>query len=60
MSHQQSKISQSMRQSVTQTCVDPESFVRGGPHLICFVVFVDDEGIEDRDTTINGSSSARH
>ena len=32
------------------------SFVRGGPNLITFLV---DEGIEDPNTDINGSSSAR-
>ena len=38
-------------------CADPASFVGGGPDLITFSLV--DEGIEDRDTPINGSSSAR-
>ena len=41
------------------SCADPESFVRGGPNLITFFcVFLVDEGIEDRNTAINGPSSA--
>ena len=38
-------------------CTDPESFVRVGPNLI--TSFLGDERIEDPNTTINGSSSAR-
>ena len=41
---------------------DPESFVRGGPHLIMFFfcfVFLVDEGLEDPNTAINGPTSAR-
>ena len=38
------------------TCVDPESFVRGGPTLTMF--FLVDEGREDPSTTISGPSSA--
>ena len=37
-------------------CADPESFVRGGPNSIFF--FLVDEGIEDPNITLNGSSSA--
>ena len=42
-------------------CADPESFIRGGPNLITFFLFVFlvDEGIEDPNVTINGPSSAR-
>ena len=36
--------------------MDPESFVRGGENLITF--FFVDEGTEDRNTAINGPSSA--
>ena len=39
----------------TLSCADPESFVRGGPYLMFFLV---GEGIEDPNTTINGPSSA--
>ena len=39
---------------VVGACADPESFVRGGPNLIFFIV---DEGIED--PAINGPSSVR-
>ena len=39
------------------TWADPESFVRGDPNLITF--FLIDEGVEDPNTAINGSSSAR-
>ena len=42
---------------VALTCANPESFVRGGPNLITY--FLVDEGIEDPNITINGSSSAR-
>ena len=35
-------------------CADPESFVRGGPNLIVFLV---DEEIGDQNTAINGPSS---
>ena len=38
-----------------QPCADPESYVRGGPTLI----FLVDEGREDQNTTIGGTSSAR-
>ena len=38
-------------------CADPESFVRGDPNLIMFVLF--DEGIEDPNITTNGPSLAR-
>ena len=43
-----------------QTYADPESFVRGGPHLITFfcLFFLVDEGIEDLNTAINGPSLA--
>ena len=37
-------------------CADPGSFVRGGPILALFLV---DEGREDPNTTMRGSSSAR-
>ena len=32
-------------------CVDPESFVRGGPTLTFFVFFIVDEGRENPNTT---------
>ena len=38
-------------------CADPESFVRGGPHLIKF--FLVDGSIEDPTVAINGLPSAR-
>ena len=38
-----------------QPCVDPESYVRGGPTL----TFLVDEGREDQNTTIGGPSSDR-
>ena len=38
-------------------CADPESFVRGGPTLIRFVLV--NEGIEDPNTTKSDSLSAR-
>ena len=42
------------------TCADPESFIRGGPTLTFFFVFVlGDEGREDPNTTEGESSSAR-
>ena len=34
-----------------RACADPESFVRGGPTLITFLV---DEGREDLNSTISG------
>ena len=40
-------------------CADPKKFVRGGPTLTAFVFLVD-EGWEDPNTTISGSSSAHH
>ena len=42
--------------STGTTCADPESFVRGGPTLT--TIFLIDEGREDPNTTINGSTSA--
>ena len=41
-----------------QTCVDPESYVRGGPTLT-LTFFLVDEGREDQNTTIGGPSLAR-
>ena len=43
------------------SCADPESFVRGGPILITFFLFVFlvDGGIEDPNTALIGPSSAR-
>ena len=39
-----------------QPSADPESYVRGGPILMFFLV---DEGREDQNTTLGGPSSAR-
>ena len=44
---------------LSSSCVDPESFVRGGPDFF-YYFFLVDERIEDPNTTINGPSSARH
>ena len=43
--------------SIDATCLDPESYVRGGPTLTLF--FLVDEGREDQNTTISGPSLAR-
>ena len=40
----------------THACMDPESFVRGGPTLTLF--FLVDKGKEDLNTTKSGPSSA--
>ena len=40
-------------------CADSESFVRGGPTLTTFFIFLVDEGREDPSTTLIGPSSAR-
>ena len=41
--------------NLTFSCADPESFARGGPTLIIFLVY---EGRNDPNTTISGPSSA--
>ena len=40
-------------------CADPENFVRGGPTSQRFFFISFNEGREDRNTTISGSSSLR-
>ena len=41
------------------SCAYAESFVRGGPHLITFILFLVDGGIEVPHTAINRPPSAR-
>ena len=45
----------------TDSCADPESFVRGGPtdNVSLLLFFLVDEGRKDPNTTINGPTLAR-
>ena len=50
---------------LTVTCADPESFVRGGPILTCFLfiylfIYFFDEGREDQNSTESGPLLTRH
>ena len=42
--------------NISNTCADPESFVRWGQNLITFFLLAN-EGIEDPNTVINGLGS---
>ena len=53
------KLKSSLGGLIHVPCADPESFVRGGPNLISFFLFLVNEGIDDPNITIDGPASAR-
>ena len=65
MSVKQRRWSDCVNAQAALTCADPESFVREGSKFDNFFFFffssffLVDEGLEDPNTAINGSSSAR-
>ena len=46
-----------MTKSMLMSCANPESFVRGGPNRITFLIFLVVKGIEDPNITINMPSN---